>query len=341
MFCEKLLMKNVGTEDNIKKEVAKASKTEIYIRKILGSLILVSAMPVAIVFAIATKGISLLSILTIIIIFSIYLPRNKGYHLKKDLFFVLIGLVAYILPIPIFAVWGFMSVAPLTMLKGFFLTADWANEGVGVGNISFYLFLSMLNILFFSSVLFLFITGIFSKFKVVASSNKRGLIAIFTFLVIFGIVLTLPWLHKIEISMGGGMGAQGPGPESGIMLSPKLPPEKTTVNFNAEKGVWVYQIELVNIHAEDAKIIGLKGKNMAGKTVEIAPPFLDNIEIIGGNKSNETIIIGPTIEPGPPEPDKPPALKPALLIIYSNDPLLHITWIEKNNRTGWQISFWR
>lgn len=316
------------------------SKTELYIRKILGILILVSALPFAIFFGIASMGLSLLSILTIIVIFSVYLLRNKGYHFTTDLFFVCIGLVAYIVPAPIF-IFGLAPVAPLTMLKGFFLTADWAHEGVGINNPELYLFFSALNIFFFSSVLFLFITDIFSKIKAVTDSNRRGLIVGLTFLAIFGIVFTLPWFHKIQIGMGGGMGAGGPGPNGGIMLAPKTPPEKTTVNFDAEKGVWVYQIELISTAAENAEIIGLKGKSMTGNTVQIAPPFLDNIEIIGGNKSNEKIIIGPTVEPGPPEPGKPPALKPALLRIYSNDPLLLITWIEKNNRTGWQISFWR
>lgn len=336
MIGKGLLMKNARTKTEIEKQIVRPSKTEIYIRKILGISILVSALPFAIFFSIATAGLSLLSILTIVIIFSIYLLRNKGYHLKKDLFFVLVGLVAYVLPIPVFVFFGFPPVAPLTLLKGFFLTADWAQEGVGVSNIQEYLFFSMLNILFFSSVLFLFITDIFSKIKTVTDSNKRGLIVCLTFLMIFGIIFMLPWFHKIEIGTGGGMGAGGPGPDSGIVLAPKTPPEKTTVNFDAKKGAWVYQIELINTNASNAEIIGLKGKTIAGKTVQIAPPFLGNIEIIGGNKSNEKIIIEPTTEPG-----KPPALKPALLRIYSSDPLLLITWIEKNNRTGWQISFWR
>jgi len=330
-------MENAKAKVEVEKDIVRLSKIEVYIRKTLGILILVSALPFAIFFAIATTGISLLSILTITIIFSVYLLRNKGYHLKKDLFFVLMGLVAYILPIPIFVFLGFPPVAPLTMLKGFFLTADWANEGVGVSNVSSYLFFSMLNILFFSSVLFLFITGIFSKIKAVANSNKRGLIAGLTFLAILGTVFTLPWLHKIEIGMGGSAGAGGPGPHSGIMLS--LGHENTTVNFDAEKGIWIYQLELINTNAANAEIIRLKGK-VGSKTVQIAPPFGDNIEITGGNKSSEKIIIGPTVVP-PSEPGKSPTSMPALLRIYSKDPLLLITWIEKDNRTGWQVSFWK
>ncbi|MBS7615195.1 hypothetical protein KEJ18_05635 [Candidatus Bathyarchaeota archaeon] len=66
---------------------------------------------------------------------------------------------------------------------------------------------------------------------------------------------------------------------------------------------------------------------MTGKTVQIAPPFGDNIEITGGNKSSEKIVIGPTAVP-------------SLLRIYSEDSLLLITWIEKDNKPGWQISFW-
>ncbi|MGQ9759174.1 MAG: hypothetical protein ACUVQ5_01175 [Candidatus Methanomethylicaceae archaeon] len=134
------------------------------------------------------------------------------------------------------------------------------------------------------------------------------------------------------------MGAGGPG--SGTILELKLPPENTMAHFDTENGTWVCQIELINTHVENAEIVGLKGKSMTGKTIQIAPPFLDNIEIIGGNKSEEKIIISPTLISGPPEPGKRPALKPAQLTIYSNDPLLLIALIETNNRIGWQITFW-
>lgn len=307
-----------------RKEIVSPSRIEIYIRKILGILILISTLPFAIYFAIGTTGLSLLSILTIVVIFGVYLLRNKGYHLKTDLIFVLVGLVAYVLPIPIFVGFFAPPVAPLTTLKGFFLTADWANEGVGMGHPYEYLFLCIINILFFSSGLFLFITDIFSKIKAVVNSKKRELIASLAFLAIFGTIFTLPWLHEIQIGMGG-MGAGGPGPNSGIILELKLPPENTTTYFDTEKDAWVYQIELINTHGVDAEIIGLKGKDMAGKTVQIAPPFGDNIEIIGGNKTFNNITIAPTIVAGPPEPGKPPKSKPALLRIYSRDPLLLIT----------------
>jgi len=310
-------------------ERARPPKTEVRIRKVLGVLLLASALPFTIFFGIIGMGLSLPSILTIVVIFGIYLLRNKGYHLVTDLFFVCIGLVAYIVPVSLFLGFFFPPVAPLPMLKGFFLTADWAHEGVGRSNPELFLVLFLTNILFFSSALFLFTTDIFSKIKRVTVSSKRGLIVALTLLVIFGVVFTLPWLHKIEIG-GSAMGAFGPGPGSGIMLGLKLPPENTTAYFDMERGTWVYQIELVNTHAENAEIIGLKGKSMAGKTVNIAPPFGDNVEIIGGNKSSEKITISPS----------GPTLKPALLRIYSNEPLLLITWVEKNNRTGWQIPFW-
>lgn len=333
-------MKNVNAKVDGGKNILRPSKTEIYIRKILGLSILIPALPFVIFFAIATTGISLLSILTVTVIFTAYLLRNRGYHLKKDLFFVLVGLVAYLLPIPIFVFLGFAPVAPLTMLKGFFLTADWAKEGVGLSNPELYLVLSLINILFFSSTSFLFITDILSKIKRVTDSNRRGLIVALPLLAVFGAAFALPWFYQIQIGVGGGMGAGGPGPSSGTMLDLKIPPENTTAYFDTEKGMWVYQIELVNTHMENAEIVGLKGKSMAGKTVQIAPPFGDNIEITGGNKSSEKLIISPTVAPSS-EHGKPPTLIPALLRIYSKDPLLLVTWIEKNNRTGWQVSFWK
>ncbi|MEM3890782.1 MAG: hypothetical protein QW282_01310 [Nitrososphaerales archaeon] len=113
---EALLMESVKAKVEVKNDAVRPCKTEIRIRKILGLSILVLALPFVVFFAIATTGLSLLSILSIVAVFGIYMLQNKGYNLGKDLFFVLVGLVAYILPFSIF-MFGLPPVAPLTMLK--------------------------------------------------------------------------------------------------------------------------------------------------------------------------------------------------------------------------------
>ncbi|MBS7615196.1 hypothetical protein KEJ18_05640 [Candidatus Bathyarchaeota archaeon] len=83
----------------------------------------------------------------------------------------------------------------------------------------------------------MFVTDVFSKIKWVVGSKRRGLIAILIFLSISSVAFTLPWFYQIQKGVGEGMGASGPGPNSGTMLDLKTPPENTMAYFDTEKGM--------------------------------------------------------------------------------------------------------
>ena len=79
---------------------------------------------------------------------------------------------------------------------------------------------------------------------------------------------------------------------------------------------------------------------MGSETVQVAPPFGEGVEVVGGERTPSGVIIWPTVS-GMLEPGEPPVNKPALLRFYSENPLLLVTWVEKGGKTGWQISFWK
>lgn len=102
-------------------EIARPSKAEIYIRKLLGILLIFLVLAPLIFFGLSVQpifGVFLLSV-PIAIATGIYLLKSKRYHTVLDVFLVLIGVLTYAYFIP------FMGI-PLTMLKGFLLAADWS-----------------------------------------------------------------------------------------------------------------------------------------------------------------------------------------------------------------------
>jgi DNA-directed RNA polymerase subunit RPC12/RpoP len=316
-FCPKCGQKIGG-------QVEKSDIKELKICRILGIILLLSSLPVSLFFAFATAGRSLLSIMTIVVIFSLYLLVSKKYHLVSDIFFVLVALIAYTVKAPIFLFFGYPPIAPLVALKTFILTADWTNSGFGVamGDTRLYLYLSVLNMLFITTALFLLATNIFSRTKVIAGSSKRSRICAFTFIIIATIIFTLPWLHKVQVANSSGAG--GPPPNSGTVLNSMGPDIHNTVEFDSEKGIWTYQIQLVNTSHDLAEITAIKAKTLSGKTVQVAPPFDKNIEITGGQKLNDKITVGVT---------------PAILKISSGTPLILIGWFESNNKFGGEVEF--
>jgi len=284
------------------------SDAERYIRKILAALLLVTALPAAAYFLVATTGLTLPSTLTLVVIFGAYTLRSQGYHLKTDLFFALVGLVSYTLPVPIFVL-GFMPVAPLPLLKGSVTLADWGREGVGISTdiMPLYLLLSAINILFLISALFMLAANLLFRVKPVTSS-KRSLFLCLVFLAILSTVAAMPWLHVVTPAVGGATGAYGPGPGSGVMLG--FSHVNTTVAYDHARGLWVYQLGLINTNAMGVEIVAVMGK-VGSETVQVAPPFGEGVEVVGGERTPSGVIIWPTVS-GRPEPGEPPVNKPAL-----------------------------
>lgn len=100
MFSKGLLMKNVGTKDEVEKKTVKASKTEIYIRRILGILLIVLIFGPLVFLGLRALPIYGAFLLTVpfAIVISIYLLTSKKYHLILDIFLVLLGVLVYYTP---------------------------------------------------------------------------------------------------------------------------------------------------------------------------------------------------------------------------------------------------
>lgn len=344
-FCPKCGQKVGGGVEGSgiisEEQLVKPTRIEFYFRRILGAILLLSVLPVSLYFAFATAGSSLLSFVTLIIVFGLYLLVSKKYHLVSDIFLGLVALIAYTVKAPIFVFFGYPPIAPLVTLKAFVLTADWANSGFGVamGDVRLYLFLSVLNMLFVTAALFSLATDIFSRTKTIANSPKRSWICAFTFIIIATVIFTLPWLYKIQVANSSGAG--GPPPNSGTVLSSMGPNLDNTVEFDSKKGIWIYQIQLVNTSHDPAEITAIKAKTLNGETVQVAPPFDKNIEITGGQKLNDKIIVGVTMADNSPSPNTAPVQTPAVLKIFSKTPLILIGWFEGNNKFGGEVEFWQ
>jgi len=322
-------------EESVKKY--QFSKIEFYIRRIIGFVLLLSTLPI-IVLSVTAKLFSLFG-LSLITIFSIYLIKTKRHHLFFDVIFAFLAVIFYAFG-GIGGSFGSPLVAPLVTLKGNWLVADWAHSGVGLdsGLITGYLVICVIILLFVSTAFTLFLVDIFAKIKVIRNSPKMNLISGIIFLIIGIIIFTLPWLHKIQIS--DSTGASGSPPGSGTVLSTTGSELKSKAGFDLEKGCWNYEIKLINTSQKKASITALKAKDIKGKTVDLAPPFDDNFQIIGGRKTKDKILIDVNLTI-PIGPDEKPIYKPATLKISSQKPLILIAWIEENNKVGGNVSFWK
>lgn len=321
-YCGKLVNRTIP-------ESVPVSVSELYIRKISGALLLIGVLPLLAISLLAGGIVAVASGLTIIIIFAIYLLRSRSYHLNWDIFFALVALVAYAVPIPgLLLAFNLPPSAPLVVLKASWLTADWTRSGVGTDYSLFVLGLiaSAESILFASSTFFTLLTDIYSKTKRIVNSPNRNRINGLTFLAIFVVLFTLPWLYRLKVA--NSTGASGSPPGSGIVLSDQGPDLHNTVEFNADKGVWTYRIQLNNSTSEEGVIIALKAKTLDGKTVTLAPPFGENIKVTGGNKFTDRIEIGP-------------AKEAVTVQLSSQQPLVLIVWVEQNGKVGGQIAFWK
>jgi hypothetical protein len=172
------------------------------------------------------------------------------------------------------------------------------------------------NIIVFGSATFLLVTDVSPKIKAVTKSPRRGLISVVILLITLGILLGLPWLHQPTVSSHAtGVGGPGPGATFGIV-------NESTAHFDAQKNLWVYQLTIASGTGENGEIIKIIGR---GPKKQVLPPFGENIEVIGGEKTAEKIVVKPGTR--------------ATLIIYSKDPLWNIALIDQKGKCC-NITFW-
>jgi len=304
------------------------SKIEIYIRKVLGILlILLILAPLVFIglSALPIFGVFLLS-LPIAIATGIYLLKSKGRHLVLDAFLALLGALMYFYFIPLIGI-------PAVMLKGFLLAADWSEMFPMA-----FLPLTASKILVFGAAVFLLIGDILARSRAFVRSSRRGPISAVILLSIFVVLFGAPFLRPVVFS-GSPQGTAttigsgpGPSPVPGGSMPFSISFEDASVSFDSEDDLWTYQIAARNQLSEDAEIVEIVALkppseglfNIVSEKRRLAPPFGEGIEVTGGNETSEKIIV----KPG----------STLTIRIFSKDPLLSISLVEK--RTRYDIGFW-
>lgn len=171
------------------------------------------------------------------------------------------------------------------------------------------------------------------------NSPKRGLINIAILLAVFAILFGAPLLRSVVASGSPG----GTAMAISFGLSPNAPHKvstgsfnigfkDTSVNFDSKNNLWTYQITARNQLNEDAEIVEIISLhqpsggfiNIFSEKRQLAPPFGEDIEVLGGEKTNEKVVV----KPG----------SAVTLKIFLKDPALVISLVEKRGR--YDIGFW-
>jgi len=284
--------------------------TELHTRKILGALLsYLSSAPL--LFTLVYFGPMPPMVLFIIpLSLGIYLLRSQRNRLIADVFWILPGLLLY----------TYLPQGPVTSLKGVLLATDWAGlfqriSTIGVLNI----------ILMLGSAIFLLISDILARIETFVKSTKKGLVSVLILLIILVTLFGVPLSRSVGVR---------PGPAtslSGLIIPFNTQLINASVTFDSKNNLWIYQISARNQLGEDAEIIEISAQKqppsfytIISEKQKLAPPFGKDIEVAGGEKTSEKIVV----KPG----------STVTLKIFSEDPLLSIALIVKEGR--YDISFW-
>lgn len=167
---------------------------EMFLRKILGVLLILSAIPL------------LLNIITIPLVifciaFGIYLVSGKRYNMTFDLFGLIIGCVLYFLAVfNSFKVMLFYAVTSNNDFRGF--------------------------LIFSPAIILLLIGSLYTFIQVILYSNasyreskSRGMVSFFVFLVSILLVLGLPMLKQLDVKLGTHEGLNPDGSKQNVVIS--------------------------------------------------------------------------------------------------------------------------
>ena len=198
--------KNIYTN----RENLKPTFIEVFLRKILGILLLLSAVPLII------NPITI-PLIILCVVFAGYMLSRKRYSLKFNLLGLVVGCISYFLGI-------FNSLKVIL-----FYTVSGNNDFIG------FLLFGPAVILLSISALFMFTQGIFYKNTSYKKSKNRGWISFGIVFVSILLVLGLPIAKQLEIKTGVHEG-----------LNPNGSKQNVVISFNAEAREWIYAIKRKN-----------------------------------------------------------------------------------------------
>lgn len=289
------------------------SKSESRIRQSLALLLLalVISMPLA-------NPIGLQFAIPLAVIFlpvSLYLVRSRKRHLVLECFLFFLGLVLYTFNLPIFLP------APLSYLKGLIMSADWTDRMT-------FIFLAFFfsKVLFFATTAYLLLSGIFAGLSSFSEARRYSAANLALFGLILVTTFALPFLKTVRIepgpAIGVGVGGRGSFEVVYVVYDERQGRRAASVlEVDPQRNQWVYKIQLKNSTRDRAEVTRITS---SGK--QIAPPFGDNLVVVGAEKTAEKLEVPPGA---------------AFQIMYfSAEPLWEIKLWEKTGGS-YQFSFWQ
>jgi len=190
---------------------------------------------------------------------------------------------------------------------------------------------ALIKIMLLASVIFSVASSLISYNKTFTKSSKKRLVNIVAVSAIAGTLFGLPLFQSVYLSQRGH--AVNVNISNGSPRAFYIGFRDVSVTFDPENNLWVYQIAVRNQREDDGEIVGIgivAQNQLQGNLIfnpekkQLAPPFGEGIEVVGGEKTSNKIIIKPSYT--------------ARLKIFSKDLLLSIALTEKNG--SYDIQFW-
>jgi len=241
----------------------------------------------------------------IFLTFAIYCLKSRRYRLGWEIFWVVLALLIYFVPITPIA-WGVYLGLKATRLSP-------ALDTGGIGGLFTYVF-AIAPLIFCTLALFLLGSDLASRFKKISQTAWRNILPIILFLLAAAYFGLLPFISKIVIKPGYGSFIRAGG-GGGIEKSPS--PE---LIFDQQQNFWTYSFQMKNNLQDEAEI-----EKIFGDKSEIPLSIGENIKIEGAVFANGKILI----KPG----------QKAVITILSPKPFGIITFQGKNTSVAYD--FWK
>lgn len=192
------------------RENLKPTFIEVFLRKLLGILLILSAVPLI-------MNPITIPLIILCVVFGVYMLSGKKYRLGLNLLGLIVGCILYFM-----VIFNSLKVTLFYIVPG-------NNDFVG------FLLFGPSIILLSISALFMFIQGILYKNTLYRESRNRGWISFGIVFVSILLVLGLPMAKQLEIKTGAYEG-----------LNPNGSKQNVVISFNAETKEWIYVIKRKN-----------------------------------------------------------------------------------------------
>ncbi|MDO8886830.1 hypothetical protein [Candidatus Oleimmundimicrobium sp.] len=236
-----------------------ASVTETIIRRSFGFILLIATIPFLL-------NIITLPTIIIFLTFAIYCLKSRQYRLGWEIFWVVLALLIYFVPITPIG-WGVYANLKVTRLSPLL-------------DLGIYLF-GPAPLIFCTLALFLLSSDLTSRFKKISLTAWRNILPIILFLLAAAYFGLSPFISKIVVEPGYGSFNR-----SGNYGNIEMPPSPE-LKFDRQQNLWIYNFQMKNNLQDEAEI-----EKIFGDKSEIPLSIGENIKIEGAVFANGKILIG-------------------------------------------------